>query len=61
MSAIDPAALQTFWTIAAFAAFVGIVIWAWSRRARRRFDEAERLPFADDARERAGDGNGDGR
>jgi cytochrome c oxidase cbb3-type subunit 4 len=59
MSALDPALVQTVWTVGAFAVFVGIAIWAWSRRARRRFDEAERLPFADDdARERPGDGGG---
>ena len=25
--------------------FLGIVIWAWSSRQRKRFDEASRLPF----------------
>lgn len=59
MSAVDPAALQAFWTVAAFAVFVGIVAWAWSRRARRDFEEAERLPFADDeASARRSDGGG---
>lgn len=27
------------------ALFVGIVLWAWSRRQRSRFDEAAQLPF----------------
>jgi cytochrome c oxidase cbb3-type subunit 4 len=27
------------------ALFVGIVLWAWSRESRSRFDEAASLPF----------------
>lgn len=27
------------------ALFIGIVMWAWSRSSRARFDEASRLPF----------------
>jgi cytochrome c oxidase cbb3-type subunit 4 len=59
MSALDPALVQAVWTVLAFAAFVGIALWAGSRRARRRFDEAERLPFEDDqAGSRPGEGGG---
>jgi cytochrome c oxidase cbb3-type subunit IV len=35
-------------TVLAFVSFVGIVIWAYSARARRGFDEAAQLPFAED-------------
>ncbi|HRP27506.1 MAG TPA: cbb3-type cytochrome c oxidase subunit 3 [Burkholderiaceae bacterium] len=35
-------------TLLSFAAFIGIVIWAWSRRNRKRFEEAAMLPFADE-------------
>jgi cytochrome c oxidase cbb3-type subunit 4 len=28
--------------------FLGIWAWAWSKRRRADFDEAARLPFADD-------------
>jgi cytochrome c oxidase cbb3-type subunit 4 len=28
-----------------FALFIGIILWAWSRHQRPRFDEAARLPF----------------
>lgn len=56
MRAMDPALVQTIWTVLAFAAFVGIALWAGSRRARRRFDEAQQLPFEDDANARPGDG-----
>lgn len=29
------------------AIFAGIVVWAWSRAQRTRFDEASQIPFAD--------------
>ena len=32
-----------------FVAFAGIVSWAWSRRNLAAFDEAARLPFAEDS------------
>ncbi|MBX3653957.1 MAG: cbb3-type cytochrome c oxidase subunit 3 [Ramlibacter sp.] len=35
-------------TLACFATFIGIVIWAWSRRNVSRFEEAARLPFEQD-------------
>lgn len=35
-------------TVLAFAAFIGIVWWAWHRNSQKRFDEAARLPFADE-------------
>lgn len=34
-------------TLASFAAFAGIVAWAWSRRRDSAFDEAAALPLAD--------------
>ncbi len=36
------------WTIVLFTIFVGIVVWAWSGRKKRDFDEAARLPLTDD-------------
>lgn len=45
---MDVVLLQNIFTLAAAAAFVGIVAWAWSRRAQSEFAEAERLPFAED-------------
>jgi cytochrome c oxidase cbb3-type subunit 4 len=38
------------WTVASFLVFVAIVFWAYSRGARRGFDEAAQLPFADESR-----------
>ncbi|NBR41062.1 MAG: cbb3-type cytochrome c oxidase subunit 3 [Alphaproteobacteria bacterium] len=30
-------------------AFVGLIIWAFSHKQKQSFDEAAKLPFADDA------------
>jgi cytochrome c oxidase cbb3-type subunit 4 len=32
-------------TVISFVVFVGIAVWAYSRRRRRDFDEAANLPF----------------
>jgi cytochrome c oxidase cbb3-type subunit 4 len=35
-------------TVIAFASFLGLVAWAWSRRNRARFESASRLPLEDE-------------
>ena len=35
-------------TVASFITFIGIVWWAYSARRHADFEEAARLPFADD-------------
>lgn len=35
-------------TVLSFAAFVGIFVWAWSRRNEARFSVAAQLPFQDE-------------
>ncbi|MBP6382750.1 MAG: cbb3-type cytochrome c oxidase subunit 3 [Pseudomonadales bacterium] len=35
-------------TVLAMIAFLGVCAWAWSGKRKQRFDEAARLPFADD-------------
>lgn len=40
--------LRSIVTVVALVVFVGIVVWAWSRRNKERFDEAARLPFEQD-------------
>ncbi len=45
---MDINTLRSIVTIAAFAAFIGIVWWALSGRNQARFDEAARLPFGQD-------------
>jgi cytochrome c oxidase cbb3-type subunit 4 len=46
---MDINTLRGIATLLAFAAFTGICLWAYSSRNKPRFDEAARLPFADDA------------
>jgi len=38
------------WTVVSFLVFLAIVAWAYSRGARRGFDEAAQLPFQDELR-----------
>ena len=45
---MNPVLMQNIFTLAAAAGFVGIVVWAWSRRAKADFTEAERIPFEED-------------
>jgi cytochrome c oxidase cbb3-type subunit 4 len=35
-------------TLVSMATFIGIVLWAYSARRKNDFDEAARLPFADE-------------
>jgi len=37
-------------TLLSFVAFVGIVVWAYGKGRKARFEEAANLPFADDDR-----------
>ena len=37
--------LRSLATVVSFATFIGIWVWAWSRRNRAAFDEAAYLPF----------------
>ena len=48
---MDFVTLSSIMTVVAFATFVGIVLWAYSGRARRSFEEAARLPFEEDVPE----------
>jgi cytochrome c oxidase cbb3-type subunit 4 len=38
--------LGSVFTVISFVVFIGIVIWAWSGRRKRAFDEAAQAPFA---------------
>jgi cytochrome c oxidase cbb3-type subunit 4 len=40
--------LRTLWTVLSFAAFLGIVWWAYSGKRKTRFDEAARLALDDE-------------
>ncbi len=45
---MDINTLRSVVTLLAFGCFVGIVVWAWSRRNQASFDEAAKLPFRQD-------------
>jgi cytochrome c oxidase cbb3-type subunit 4 len=40
-------------TLASLLIFIGIVIWAYSKRSKPSFDEAANLPFAEDETHKA--------
>lgn len=39
---------HSIWTVIVFVVFIGIVLWAYSGRRKKDFDEASRLPLDDD-------------
>lgn len=41
--------LRSLSTVLAFCAFIGICLWAYSRKRRDDFEQAANLPFADEA------------
>ncbi|MDP1740263.1 MAG: CcoQ/FixQ family Cbb3-type cytochrome c oxidase assembly chaperone [Polaromonas sp.] len=45
---MDVTTLRIAATLASFLTFVGILVWAWSRKNAKAFDEAARLPFEQD-------------
>ena len=45
--------IRAWQTTLLLIAFIGIVIWAYSKRRKKSFDEAANLPFADEDQHRA--------
>ena len=45
--------IRAWHTVILLISFVGIVIWAYSKRRKSDFDEAANLPFADQERHEA--------
>lgn len=45
---MDAAIFHSWWTLVLLLVFIGIVVWAWSPKRKRKFDEAARLPLDDD-------------
>jgi len=46
---MDLILFDSIWTVVLMLVFLGIVLWAWSGKRKRSFDEAANLPFADDS------------
>ncbi len=40
--------IHSIWTVALFVLFIGIIVWAWSTKRKRGFDEAARMPLEDE-------------
>ena len=45
--------IRAWHTVVLLISFIGIVIWAYSKRRKTDFDEAANLPFADEKRHQA--------
>lgn len=45
---MDVTDLRIAATLMSFATFIGILVWVYSRRNAKGFDEAARLPFEQD-------------
>ena len=50
MTAMEINDIRAWHTVILLISFVGIVIWAYSKRRKADFDEAANLPFADEER-----------
>lgn len=37
--------IRSWYTVVLFAVFIGIVLWAYSGKSKRRFKDASQLPF----------------
>ena len=40
--------LRSLVIVVSLVTFLGIIVWAWSKKNKANFDEAARLPFGDD-------------
>jgi cytochrome c oxidase cbb3-type subunit 4 len=45
---MDITTLRIIATLLSFVTFIGILVWAWSRRRAQAFEAASRLPFEQD-------------
>lgn len=57
---MDIGTFHSIWTLVLFISFIGIVIWAYSKRRKSQFDEAANLVFADEedkTQDKTGDNN----
>jgi cytochrome c oxidase cbb3-type subunit 4 len=45
---MDLTLIESIWTVVVMLVFLGIVLWAWSGKRKRHFDEAANIPFHED-------------
>ena len=51
-------AFNSILTLVLFLVFIGIVIWAWSSKRKKQFEEAARLPLDDGLMDKSERNNG---
>lgn len=56
---MDAATYHSIYTVVLAVIFAAIVIWAYSKRRKKDFDEAARLPLDDEPRGGPGGGHGE--
>jgi len=45
---VSGSTVHSFWTVVMLLVFVGIIVWAWSSKRKKAFDEAARIPLEDE-------------
>lgn len=50
---MDIGTIDSIWTVTVFVSFIGIVLWAYSKRRKSEFNEAANLVFADEEQDLA--------
>ena len=45
---MSPVIFHSIWTVALLILFIGIIIWAFSSRRKKRFDAAARMPLEEE-------------
>jgi cytochrome c oxidase cbb3-type subunit 4 len=48
---MDYATSGSIYTVIVFVSFIGIVLWAYSKKSKANFDEAEKLIFDDEPKQ----------
>ena len=48
VNAVDINDFRAWHTVVLMLLFIGVVIWAYSKRTKKAFDEAANLPFTED-------------
>lgn len=56
---MDVATYHSIYTVVLVVIFAAIVIWAYSKRRKKDFDEAARLPLDDEPHDRPRGGHGE--
>lgn len=53
---METLSFHSLWTVIIFISFIGIFIWAYSKRREKEFDEAANMIFTEDKKETKGKG-----